>query len=379
MVVALAVLLIAFGWVLRESLAMADGRLVYALDDAYIHMAMAKHFVQDGVWGVTRYGFTSATSSPLWTLAVSGVFALTGPMDAVPLVMNVLLSAGLIVLGHAICRKLRVRPELELVGLLWLIFMTPVVPLSFTGMEHILQTLADLALVFCAAAALANPERKWDRWDTLTTVLAAVAVGVRYEGALLVGVIVVLFALRRRWLQAAAVLAAGVFPVVAYGIISVSQGWLFLPNSVWLKGQIGFVQALIDPLRGRAVPDPVGRAFAILLRQLGKASHLVALLAAGALVLAPALHGEGQVVLVRSLPHGHDSAATAAVHLLVAQTGWFFRYEAYLAGLLGFSIVLLVDGEVAQSGRPQPVQSLGRSPSRSWSRWFSAASGRSTH
>jgi len=47
-----AVLLIA-------SLRRTSGHLVYALDDPYIHMAMAKNFSQHGVWGVTRYGFTS--------------------------------------------------------------------------------------------------------------------------------------------------------------------------------------------------------------------------------------------------------------------------------------------------------------------------------
>ena len=39
--------------ILRE-----NGYLVYALDDPYIQMAMAKNFSQHGVWGITRFGFT---------------------------------------------------------------------------------------------------------------------------------------------------------------------------------------------------------------------------------------------------------------------------------------------------------------------------------
>ena len=345
LLVALVVLGGLFGVVLFQSLAMADGILVYALDDAYIHMAMAKHFVQDGVWGVTKYGFTSSTSSPLWTLAVSAIFAIAGPLVAVPLALNAILSAALLVLAHAISRRLRVRPGFELAGLLWLVFMTPLVPLAFTGMEHVLQILVDLALVFCGAAALANPARAWDKWDTATMALAFAAVGVRYEGALIVAVIAVLFAVRGRWLQSVCALAAGALPVVAYGLISVAQGWWFLPNSVWLKGQIGFVQALLDPLRGRAVPDPVGRALAILMRQLGQGSHLVALLIVACLLLALRFSDKRKAFWsVRSLMVA-ILAATTVAHFLVAQTGWFFRYEAYLAGLLGFAILLLVDAE----------------------------------
>ena len=46
--------------ILRE-----NGHLVYALDDPYIQMAMAKNFVLHGVWGITRFGFTSSSSIAL--------------------------------------------------------------------------------------------------------------------------------------------------------------------------------------------------------------------------------------------------------------------------------------------------------------------------
>ncbi|MFX1392811.1 MAG: hypothetical protein ACFFAH_04470, partial [Promethearchaeota archaeon] len=44
-----------------------EGNLVYSLDDAYIHMAIAKHFSQKGVWGITDKEFSSTSSSILYT------------------------------------------------------------------------------------------------------------------------------------------------------------------------------------------------------------------------------------------------------------------------------------------------------------------------
>ena len=51
---------------LLASLKANQGHFVYPLDDAYIHMAISKHWACDGVFGITKYEFTPATSSPLW-------------------------------------------------------------------------------------------------------------------------------------------------------------------------------------------------------------------------------------------------------------------------------------------------------------------------
>lgn len=41
----------------------ADGHVLYALDDAYIQMAVGKNLAAHGVWGVTRHEFSGAGSS----------------------------------------------------------------------------------------------------------------------------------------------------------------------------------------------------------------------------------------------------------------------------------------------------------------------------
>ena len=47
-------------WRIRQD---TGATLVYGLDDAYIHMAIAKNLARHGVWGVTPFHFASASSS----------------------------------------------------------------------------------------------------------------------------------------------------------------------------------------------------------------------------------------------------------------------------------------------------------------------------
>ena len=61
---------------------------MYALDDAYIHMAVARSLARHGVWGVTPYAFTSSTSSLAWPLLLALADLVVGVRAATPLVLN---------------------------------------------------------------------------------------------------------------------------------------------------------------------------------------------------------------------------------------------------------------------------------------------------
>src|SRR6185503_15264318 len=73
-------------------------RLVYALDDPYIHMSMAKNVATHGVWGVTRHEFSSSSSSLLWTLLLSVVYAVVGVSESAPLLLNIALATAMVLL-----------------------------------------------------------------------------------------------------------------------------------------------------------------------------------------------------------------------------------------------------------------------------------------
>src|SRR5262249_7207596 len=78
------------------SLRHTNGHIVYALDDPYIHMAMARNFALHGVWGVTSSHFTSSSSSLLWTAGVAALFRVFGIHESIPLLLNVALGISLL-------------------------------------------------------------------------------------------------------------------------------------------------------------------------------------------------------------------------------------------------------------------------------------------
>ena len=118
---------------LRAALVHTGGRLVYALDDAYIHMAMAKNLVTHGVWGVTPNGFTSSSSSPLWVLLLAASYRLFGVNHFVPLALNAIFAVTLLVAADRGLRRLDVSPAARTVGLVALVLLTPVCPWRCVG------------------------------------------------------------------------------------------------------------------------------------------------------------------------------------------------------------------------------------------------------
>ena len=100
--------------ILAISFSQNQGHLVYALDDAYIHMAMAGNFSHYGVWGVTRYGFTSSSSSILWTLLLSLTYYLFGVSQIAPLLWNLLFAVLVLWVAYAILTWYKLPPALKL-------------------------------------------------------------------------------------------------------------------------------------------------------------------------------------------------------------------------------------------------------------------------
>jgi hypothetical protein len=317
----LLILSLLFGLLLATSFYQNQGHLIYALDDAYIHMAMARNFSQYGVWGVTRFGFTSSSSSILWMLLLSLTYRLFGVSAVAPLAWNLLLAVLVLWAAYAILSWYKLPPALKFTALQAIIFLVPLPALILSGTEQILQTLLALPATFLAARMLSGEGPSSARLDsTLLLLLAPLVTAVRFEGMFLILAIGGLLLLCKRWSYALAFGVCGFLPVVIYGIISVSRGWFWLPSSVLLKRVMPDLTSLSGLFFSLAV-----NAFA----NLYKGLHVFVLLIAVLLFYVLA-SGKGRDVLDSRQLMGAIVILTALPHVEFVQVGPLFRYDAYL-------------------------------------------------
>src|SRR6476469_7310825 len=95
----------------QASLGLTGGELTYPLDDAFIHMALAKNLAEHGVWGVTPYGFTSPVSSLAWPVLIAMVDLIAGVHLWTPFWLNMVFGTALLALCHVILVQQPSRPH----------------------------------------------------------------------------------------------------------------------------------------------------------------------------------------------------------------------------------------------------------------------------
>lgn len=220
--------LVYFLLIMRQT----GGRFIYNLDDAYIHLAIAKHIVRDGVYGVTPFGFSSSSSSILWPLLLAGALKLLGDREILPLLINLAVTGIFIALLYREWAGGGKNPRWAfgmLIG--WMLFL-PFGPILFNGMETMLQALS--AVAFSAAAVRYLSGDGKGRLLSLC-LLAALCAAVRYEGCFIAAAVCLMLALRGRLQTAVLVGLSAALPVVLSGAFSMSRGWSFLPNSLLIK------------------------------------------------------------------------------------------------------------------------------------------------
>lgn len=326
-----------------------NGRFIYGLDDTYIHMAMAKNVALHGVWGVTPYEFSSASSSPLYTALIAAGYALLGPQELLPLAVNLIAAVGLVLLMASILRSSGYGTKLAAGLALGIALLMPVVALALSGMEHGVHTVVLLAFVALGAKVLAEDRAPVRRDIAVLCGLAAVSVLLRYESLAVLCTFVALALLRRRWVLGAAVLTATVSPVLLFGYFSMSNGGFFLPNSLVMK---------MRPLPGQDLAVAIKHGWAIGGKELRslvprsllvwadprEAGHILPLLAVATAVLAYRLR-------TRQRGTGFWSKETLMLtmavvgafgHIEFGDFGWLFRYEAYLVSILYIALLAAI-------------------------------------
>ncbi|MCB0077028.1 MAG: hypothetical protein KDD73_06350 [Anaerolineales bacterium] len=181
---------------LWQSLRLTEGNLVYALDDAYIHMAISKHFAQAGIWGITPFEWSSSSSSPLWGLILAAFTRLFGDAIVWPLLLN--LVSAIVLLFFCAWATYGLRPAERvskrarwylLAVLIVVVVAVPLPTLVLMGMEHTLQSLLVVVAGYFLITHLRR-ENEFRRHSALAlALLAPLMTATRYELFFAVGAI----------------------------------------------------------------------------------------------------------------------------------------------------------------------------------------------
>ena len=227
---------------LINSLILTKGHLIYSLDDAYIHMAIAKNFSQYGVWGITRFEFSSSSSSLLYSLLLSLIFLIFGPNEVAPFVINLVFANLVLYIVYYILKiKNNLPPYAVLVALISTIFFLPLPLLIFMGMEHTMQVFINITFVYIASIVISDKNlikrKNFLSQDKRLIFFAPLVTMIRFEGMFLIIAVSFLLFFRKKIIYSIIVGISGFLPIIIYGIISISFGWFFFPNSIVLKSQ----------------------------------------------------------------------------------------------------------------------------------------------
>lgn len=234
-----AVYLIAIAGLFLTIRKQEAGHFVYALDDAYIHLAMAENLAH-GHYGINPAEYSSPSSSLLWPFLLIP-FAGTSFHVYTPLVWNLLFGASAaFLLGWVIERW---PPQADRTGhmgflqklttAMLLMFAANLFSLTMVGMEHVLQVLLSICCAIAIVEVLSG--REVPLWCLLA---AGLAPSVRYEGVGLTLAVAVALAARRRWTAALALFSISLVPLIAFSAFLTSRGMPALPMSVLSKGGV---------------------------------------------------------------------------------------------------------------------------------------------
>ncbi len=207
-----------------------DGHYIYPIDDAYIHLAMAKNFALHDVWGVTRYEFSSTSSSPLFTVLLSFLIKIFGNHDQIPLYVNLIFGTGTVYILNLYFNNVFGRVKPVILSVLFTLFLSVLHLQVLSGMEHILHVFLFALNIYC----LTRPENKW---SVSGFYLSLVLIGlVRFESMFYFAVLAFAFMVLKKWKRAALVLLAGFIPIALFCSINYQHDGYLFPNSVVVKG-----------------------------------------------------------------------------------------------------------------------------------------------
>lgn len=325
---------------LLQLLHLNDGKLVYVLDDPYIHLAVAEN-IPRGTYGV-NLGEPSAPSSSILYPFLLVPFVGFAFLEWMPLAIAFVASLVTVsiwtrIVGSALQGLQQAERWLVTAATATLLIpATNLIGIMFTGMEHSVQLLATTALIAGLVVERECGEAPWYLW-------LAIVVGplIRYENmALSLPALGYLFVRGKRRTSVGS-LALLALLLGGFSAFLIASGHGALPTSVMMKA--GF-------------PPSGGTNDAVLSRLMGNLfQRQGALLAVfGALFAGAALGARDR----RDRQFAAWGATAVGLHLAVGPFGWFNRYEVYIWSAALLTAIVLFQEPLRRlviSIRPLPL------------------------
>lgn len=306
------------------------GTFVYAQDDPYIHLTLARTLAEHGVWGIRPNEFASASSSPFWTFLMALSWKLGARAVWWPLVVNLACGIGLIaLLDHMLERHLGSRERL--LTLVAVILVTPLPTLALIGMEHTLQVLLVISFTWAVVGIIVGDETA--SVPTACT-LALLLVATRYEGLFVVAAAALVLSQCRRRGTAVALCMVALVPVAVSGAYFIAHGGGLLPNSVLMKS----LPERFATLGGGIAAVLADWIFVVTI--FSRPSELT--LALGVLLVLVFVEKGAAAEWTRAVSIGSMFIITVFLHSALVKLEFFFRYEGYLMalGIVALSLAL---------------------------------------
>lgn len=216
---AILALLVPILWIEHDILTQTHGTIAYPLDDAFINLTLAKNLAFEHVWGISKYSFTSVSTSLLYPFVLAFIYLITGTSLFVPLVINIVAAIWFIRSLQRWLIRQNISPIYQLLILLAVIYLTPLPLLVISGMEYPVELL----FTFLFLSHLSKINRK-------TYVYAILMLTSSYETLPVLLIACILLLVRRGWWEAIKLLFISILPLYLFGLLSITHHNYFVPN-----------------------------------------------------------------------------------------------------------------------------------------------------
>lgn len=312
----------------------SDGKLVYTLDDPYIHLAVAENIL-NGSFGINSGEFSSPSSSIIWPYLLAILLKL-GVGELSPLAYSFPMGlASIWILSGWVWESTEKhfggarQVAFFLLPLLLALFLNAF-GLPMTGMEHSTHVFASLLLLWGLARL---SEGKGDTYVIAVYVGIFLCATIRFEGLALAFLGIGGLCLLERWRDALANFTIIASALAIYAAYMNAHGLPFFPSSVLTKSELA-----VSASQGNLF-DNLGDSISHLKPFLQNKWRMVLLFftvyATAGFIFSNKTVRKYRIILA-------ICAIAILAHIIGGKYGFFNRYQVYVVGISIFSFATAI-------------------------------------